>query len=465
MKLWLLIFFKFVRRKVKLIGLILSILLIAFFTEYKFQFITNRTNNLTEGIIGTYQEHDIPDEVLRLLSGSLVKVDNDGVVKANLISGWQVNEDATVFTFILKEGLRWSDGTYVKSADLEFNIADTEILTPDEGTVQFKLKEPYSPFPSLLTKPVFKKGTKIGTGPYQLKSIEKSLLFITKLNLEPKNSDLPEISIRFYPNESVALTGFYMGEVQSVLGLTNIGQFSGEPLVNIKQIIDYSKIVTILYNTQDPILSVRSLRQALSYQAPKIDKEEEANSPYPKNFWVYNKDAKKYLSNNEQALQALERAEENLSKEKLAEPIILTSVPKLEEVAKKVESSWKQIGFDVKLRVESGIPQNFQILLITQSIPEDPDQYFLWHSTQKKTNLTGYSTQCCPQSARIDKDLEDGRKSTKEEERREKYLDFHKVLMEDSPATFLYFPKYNIVYLKKAKENLEKVLDLQITNW
>ena len=107
-------------------------------------------------------------------------------------------------------------------------------------------------------------------------------------------------------------------------------------------------------------------------------------------------------------------------------------------------------------RIESGIPQNFQVLLITHSIPIDPDQYFLWHSTQTRTNLTGYSF------ARVDKDLEDGRKIINEAERKEKYLDFQKELLEDAPATFLYFPKYNVLYLKKAEDMLNKILPLQL---
>ena len=147
---------------------------------------------------------------------------------------------------------------------------------------------------------------------------------------------------------------------------------------------------------------------------------------------------------------------------KLAENILLTSTPNLEEVAKKVIGNWKQLGLNFNLRVESGIPQNFQALLITQSIPYDPDQYFLWHSTQTNTNLSKYSSDCCPQSARVDKDLEDGRKAVNEEDRKTSYLDFQKTLMEDAPATFLYFPKHNIVYLKKAEKNLDRVLKLQL---
>lgn len=463
MKLVILIGFKFFRRKIRWIGLFFVILFFLVFLQIKFKSFY-ATDYLSEGFVGTYQEHDIPQEVKRLLSDSMVTLDKSGRIKPNLSQNWDVNKDATEFKFIIKDNLYWADGSKIKSSDLEFNIPDVEISTPDDKTIQFKLKEPYSPFPSLLTKPVFKKGAKIGTGPYQIKKIEKSRIFITKITLESIKEDLPTLNIRFYPNEKVAITGFYMGEVQSLFGLTNPKVVNINPIINIKQITDYTKIVTILYNTKDPLFSNRSFRQALAYQAPKIAGEEEANSLYPKFYWVYKEDEKKYLSNPKEAKKTLERAESSLSEEKLKEDIYLTSTPNLEEVAKKIVSSWNQLGIDIKLRTESGIPQNFQALLITQSIPQDPDQYFLWHSTQTNTNLSKYSAECCPSSARVDKDLEDGRKIIKEEERKEKYIDFQKTLMEDAPATFLYFPKYNIIYLKKAEENLNKILDLQLAN-
>lgn len=409
------------------------------------------------GMVGTYQQHDLPLEVTRLISRGLVKLDSSGRFEPDLTSGWETNDDATQFSFKLKE-VAWADKTPVRSQDVGFNIPDTQVSAPDEHTIQFKLKESYSPFASLLTKPIFKKGTMIGTGPYKISWIEKSRIFITKIKLVPISLDLPTIFIRFYPSEKVALTGFNMGEVQALVGIGHFEPLVGNPQVALKQKTDFSKIVTILYNAKDTLLSNRSLRQALSYSTPEIEGEEVANSPFPPNSWAYDGDAKKYLANSAQAREALQRAKSALSAENMKQELTLTTTSNLEGVAKVVVESWKDLGFNVRLRVESGIPQNFQALLITQSIPQDPDQYFLWHSTQEKTNLTKYA------SARIDKDLEDGRKAIKEEERKQKYFDFQKTLLEDAPATFLYFPKYNIVYLKKVESLLDKILPLQLPN-
>lgn len=409
---------------------------------------------LSEGLVGTYQEADLPIEVTTLLSAGLTKTDSAGRTVGDLSSGWEVNNDATDFKFKLKDNLKWADGTNIKSVDLEINIQNTEVSFPDEQTVEFKLKEPYSPFPSLLTNPIFKKGTRLGTGPYQLAKIEKSRIFITKVTLTPLDPTLPEIVIRFYPNEKTALTGFSLGEVQALLGVNFDGSLSSS-LVAWREAPDYSKIVTILYNTKDPILGNRSLRQALSFSAPEISNELVAKSPIPPFSWAYGADLKDYLDDSDQANLALGRAK-NSGVSSLDKQISLTVIPKLEAVGEKVISAWKNIGLNAVMRVESGIAQNFQALLIVQNIPTDPDQYFLWHSTQDKTNPTKYS------QARVDKDLEDGRKLINEDDRKAAYNDFQKVLLEDSPATFLYFPKYNVVYLKKAQQNLNEILPLQL---
>ncbi len=454
-KLWILILIHSIRRKWKLLAGILICLAALVFIQQRLGFISFE-NVLSEGFVGTYQSHDLPIEVTRLLSQGLVKPDEEGRMKPNLVSGWESNKEATEFTFKLKEGLKWVDGELIKSFDLEFPIPNVEVSYPDDQTIAFKLKEPFSPFPSLLTKPIFKKGTLLGIGPYRIKRIEKSKVFIAKMYLDSNDPKFPDIIIRFYPSEDTAKTGFALGETEALLGINNYQNLLSNPLVKIYQKTDYGKIVTLLYNTKHPKLGNRSLRQALGFIIPKIEDNQEANSPFSIYSWAYDQTSKKYLDNPQEAKEALSRAKSAIGKEILGEELILTTTPQLEEVGNKIITAWKELGFDAKLRTESGIAQNFQALLITQTITVDPDQYILWHSTQEKTNLTKYS------SLRVDKDLEDGRKILDEEERKSKYEDFQKALLEDAPATFLYYPKYNLVYLKKAETDLFRILDLQM---
>lgn len=460
---WL-IFIKHLQRHSKMWFLLLAALVTVVFLQFKMGLVDLNPNVIRQGFVGTYQEHDLPAEVTRLVSEPLVKPDENNRIVANLVTGWETNKDMTNFKFKLKDNLKWSDGTPIKSQDLEFMIENAQTSYPDDKTIEFQLKEPYSPFPSLLTKPIFKKGTLIGVGPYKISKLEKSRIFITKISLTPvSDRNLPDVVVRFYPNENLSITGFNMGEVQSLSGVS-ANAAGDNSLVKLNQRTDYGKIVTIFYNTKDPVLSNRSLRQALSYSAPLIEGEVEANNPLPPFSWGYEKNSKDYLGKLDDAKAALSRAKNTMNQDGLKKEIILTTTPQLGDVGSKVISAWKELGLNGVLRVESGVPQNFQALLITQSIPTDPDQYFLWHSTQSNTNLAKYSPECCPQSARADKNLEDGRKLFEEKDRKVKYSDLQNVLLEDSPATFLYFPKYNVMYLKKVEDKINKILPLELSS-
>ena len=423
---------------------------------YKFSYLVIDQNHLSEGVIGTYQKHDLPESVSRLISSSLVNFDDSGRVIPNLAENWEANQELTEFSFKLKSQT-WTDGTQVKSSDLEFSIPDVEVSYPDDQTVLFKLKEAFSPLPSLLTKPLFKKGTMIGTGPYTVTKMEISRIFLTRVTLVPAwDQNLPDLTIRFYPNEKIAQTALNLGEVQSLIGINDLGQAIGSSVFGLKQTVAQSKVVSILYDTKDPILGSRSLRQALSYNSPEVVGEAVAVTPIPPFSWSYTKEVNDYLSNPKAAKAAFDRAKSQVSADSLKKELVLTTTPQYAEVGKQIVDSWQKLDLKAVLRIESGIPQNFQALLIAQAVPLDPDQYALWHSTQTKTNLTGYD------SKRVDKDLEDGRKTIKEEERKLKYIDFQKTLLEDSPATFLYFPKYNVIYLKKIESKLNQVLPLQL---
>lgn len=403
---------------------------------------------ISEGLIGTYTEEDLPQTVTNFLSQGMVVLDESGMSHGSLASSWETNNDATLYDFKLKDNLHWVDGSQLSAQDLKFALPDVEVKT-DGKSIQFKLSDSFSPFPALLTKPVFKKGTYLGTGPYRIKSMQKDQIFIKKLTLNSTDKNLPDVTIRFYPNERIAKTALKLGEVQVVLGLSETSGVDQEKTLNIKYPTNFGQIVTIFYNTKDPVLSDENLRLGLSYAAPSIRGEDEAKTSIPPRSWAFNKDVKDYLDNPEQAKASLGKAHLN-------GVIILTATSSLAGVGESVVESWRKLGVNTVLRVESGIPQNFQALLIAQNIPQDPDQYSLWHSTQSQTNISKISL------PRVDKDLEDGRKSTDMEVRKQKYQDFQKVLLDHAPATFLYFPKYNVVYRKKVEKDLNKILKLQL---
>jgi peptide/nickel transport system substrate-binding protein len=160
-------------------------------------------------------------------------------------------------------------------------------------------------------------------------------------------------------------------------------------------------------------------------------------SPINASSWAYNPQVKPYTQN-------LDTAKSMYEKLKTANPqidlsFILTTTPTYVDTAGQIIDAWKQIGVNAQLQIVAFPDTNeYQILLIGQQIPEDPDQYPLWHSTQS-TNISHY------QSPQIDKVLEDGRREMNREKRLEIYQNFQRFLVEDCPAVFMsQLPVYTI---------------------
>lgn len=458
MSFWINFIFTFARRKKWLIIYLAAAFLLAI-TAGVYLFNLKKQEALSEGIVGTHEERDLPDIVLNLISSPLIRVDKSGTPSAQLAESWEANEQANEYRVKLKKDLYWSDGKKLVAADVYLSIPDVSINALDESTLEFKLAETFSPFPTLLTKPILRKASTqfgfelVGIGPYSIKAVKKDGPFVKRLDLKAIEEKLPDLDITFYPSEKIAKTALKLGEVQSLLGvienddliLNNLGK---------KAVTNYRQIVTVFLNTEDLILSDENLRLALAYGAPEFAGQEIAQTSLSPFSWAQNSAVKDYLNNASKAKESLKKVEKGKE-----DQIILTSTSSLESVGEKVVEAWKNLGLNAVLRVESGIPQNFQALLITQNIPADPDQYSLWHSTQKNgTNISRIA------SPRIDKDLEDGRKITDLETRKQKYKDFQRILLDQAPAIFLYFPKYEVVYMKKIERDLDKVLPIQLSN-
>jgi peptide/nickel transport system substrate-binding protein len=408
---------------------------------------------LSEAIIGTYEQKDLPAIATSLLSEPLIKLDASGLPQPNLAEKWEVNKEGTEYRVTLKSNLYWTDGTPLDANDIAIAIPEANVEVPDNKTIVFKLAEPFAPFLTLLTKPVLKKDGMTGVGPYYISQIKKDGNYVQKMVLKSKNLDMPQTTLRFYGNEKLAKEALELGEVQVILGITDMDSYVNQHVLTSMSVTNYSELVTIIYNVKDPILADENLRAGLSYAAPGIRGEVEAPTSIPPKNWAFNKDVRDYLDNTDKAAASLKKVQ-NLQNS----AIILTTIGSLQDTGQRIIEAWQKAGVKANLQVQSGVPQNFQALLITESIPKDPDQYALWHSTQTKTNFSQLS------SPRIDKDLEDGRKTIDINARKTNYQDFQRVLLEQAPATFMYFPKYNVVYLIKSGDTMKKIIDRQLAN-
>jgi peptide/nickel transport system substrate-binding protein len=232
---------------------------------------------------------------------------------------------------------------------------------------------------------------------------------------------------------------YKLGEVDQINGLLDPQPFDSWGNSVVLPETNKHQVVTIFFNTQDKLFGEKSLRQALTYAINKDALGERAISSTSPESWAYNPQVKPYDYDVDHAKEIIEELPDEI---KNSLDIKLVSTPSLLPAAEKISSDWEKVGVKTQIQVSSIIPNEFQAYLTIFDIPRDPDQYPIWHSTQTETNLSRFV------SPRIDTLLESGRVQLDLEERRKIYLDFQRFLVEDSPAAFLYHPKYYTIKRK-----------------
>ena len=170
--------------------------------------------SITEGIIGmptfinpVLALSDADKDMTAIVYSGLMRKDTHGNFIPDLAESYTVSPDGTTYTFTLKKGVQFQDGTSLTADDVVFTInkiKDPLIKSPrkigwdgitvekkDESTVVFTLKQPYISFMdnttigilpahlwSNLSPAEFGLSTlnsnAIGSGPYKIKSITKN---------------------------------------------------------------------------------------------------------------------------------------------------------------------------------------------------------------------------------------------------------------------------------------------------
>jgi len=126
------------------------------------------------------------------------------------------------------------------------------------------------------------------------------------------------------------------------------------------------------------------------------------------------------------------------------------------QIAQIIKDSWARLGVKVaitpvpvkEIQASAIKPKNYEALLFSEQVGNDPDVYVFWDSTQAGTgglNLSNYKNDDA------DKALEDGRTSLDQKQRIADYQQFQTILANDAPAVFLFSPYYNYVQNKKIK--------------
>lgn len=115
--------------------------------------------------------------VAATLYDNLTEIGADGTLRGELATEWTSEQNARIWRFSLRQGVRFHDGTSFDASDVRLPF-DVQAL--DAYTVQISLEAPNPNLPYLLAHPGFEQrsATGAGTGLYEARKLEAGRHFI-----------------------------------------------------------------------------------------------------------------------------------------------------------------------------------------------------------------------------------------------------------------------------------------------
>jgi peptide/nickel transport system substrate-binding protein len=256
---------------------------------------------------------DMPQTyVARQYLDSLVSMQPNGDVVPWLADSWTISKDGLEYTFKLKKGVKFTDGTPFDAAAVKANFEQTldpetesstnlVYLKPiykgidvlDKYTVRVNLKRPYSPFLDVLSQAFFgmespqamARGIKencvspVGTGPFILKKWTKGqeidLVRNDNYNSPPADANnqgpayLDGITWRFLPDPSVRWSALQSGEAQAIFNIPpeDFAAAQTDPNIEVQQFVHAGIGHYIVLDNSEPPFDDLKVRQAFTLAA------------------------------------------------------------------------------------------------------------------------------------------------------------------------------------------------------
>ena len=238
-----------------------------------------------------------------ILYDTLVSITEDGY-EGCLAESWTISEDGKIYTFKIRDGVTFSDGTVcdanailanfnaiIENKDrhtwLEMMNLLVGVSAPDDHTFVIELSEAYYPMltelgcirpfamisPNCMIDGSTKDGVSgyIGTGPYVLTDFETDqyAIFERNENYWGEKPEIERITVKVIPDNQTRIMALESGEIDLIFGKNMLDADA------ISQYVDSDKFEValsnptstrhIVLNTTNEILSDTAVRQALQH--------------------------------------------------------------------------------------------------------------------------------------------------------------------------------------------------------
>lgn len=330
---------------------------------------------------------------------SLLTYDAQLKPQPSLAKSWKASSDGLAYTFELQQGVKWHDGKPFSAADVVFSVDKflremhprarliinkyiASVTALDEHTVEFKLKEPFSPFMSLFVvdnMPMVPKHiyegtdfranpanqTPIGTGPFKFKEWKKGSHIVLARNTDYWKKGRPyldEIVFRVIPDAASRAVAFEKGDVQLLRGgdVDNVDVKRLRALPDVEMTTKgwemYAPLAFMSMNQRKPPFDNVKVRRAVMHAINRkfiVDNiffgmGKVATSPIASTTLFHEKNLPQYAYDLKKARALIQESGVDVG----ATPVRLLAFPygsAWERLAEYTKQSLEQIGFKVQI--------------------------------------------------------------------------------------------------------------------
>ena len=420
---------------------------------------------------------------------TLVSFDENGKIIDWLTDSHEISDDGLTYTFTLRDGLQFSDGTDVAPSDVKFSLernieqqgplvltAPITSIDPDDeaGTVDITLSEPYTPFLSELTS--FSAGVMpadfggqaeeeffeapVGTGPFVVSKWDKSgdLTFVKNDHYwQDGKPAIDTLVYAFVADDNQLLQRLSAGQIDAIESVpaANAGEVDGNAATQLFTGSSWA-IEQIFFNTQRPEFADQHVRRAIAHaldlegitQATTFGTANVATSLIPPSIEYSASDAGFELGYD------VDAAKQELAQSAYADGFSATLLTasgnaSRAQIAQIVQESLAQIGITIEIeQIDlAAFRERFKafdydfMLNSGQSDAPDPNGLITFQADPEGFSNSYWTHYTNPEVTEL---MHDGRTTPDGPEREAIYLEIQEILANDVP----YIPVYYAPNLK-----------------